>query len=259
MGVGLRLKVMEEIEYENIAKVEKGHWYYQAKRLIAAKWIDRTMGLRKSTRVLDCGAGTGEFAVSISNRYDTYAMDALEPALDYLRKRLAADRVLKLLDGGIDAAEGSFDVITALDVLEHIENTGPAIAEMRRCLKVGGVLIATVPARAELWSDWDVSLHHFRRYDRSMLRREFAAAEWEVIHLNYTNPLSYLPALIVRKFRTIWGHSDAGRSRLEDRIPPKAINIILRNIFYWSGVTRLPILVGVSLIVIAVKLPQQCK
>ena len=66
--------------------------------------------------------------------------------------------------------DGRFDLVLATDVIEHLEDDGPALTELRRVAAPGRLLL-TVPAYQWLWSQHDVSFHHFRRFTRGMLDR----------------------------------------------------------------------------------------
>lgn len=65
--------------------------------------------------------------------------------------------------------DGFFDEVVAFDVLEHIEDDGKAVQEIRRVLKDNGSLIFTVPAFNFLFSSHDRALNHFRRYNTHMI------------------------------------------------------------------------------------------
>ncbi|TFG04311.1 MAG: class I SAM-dependent methyltransferase [Promethearchaeota archaeon] len=61
--------------------------------------------------------------------------------------------------------DNSFEIISALDVLEHVEDDELAIFEIQRTLKKKGLLIITVPHRKICYSDQDRIIGHYRRYD----------------------------------------------------------------------------------------------
>ena len=63
----------------------------------------------------------------------------------------------------------TFDLITCLDVIEHIADDRVALAELRRVCKPGGFMLLTVPAYQALWSLHDDANHHYRRYSRRSL------------------------------------------------------------------------------------------
>lgn len=61
--------------------------------------------------------------------------------------------------------------VLLLDVIEHLADPEPFIAEIREKFPHAGHLVITVPARRELWTNYDVYNGHFRRYDLYGLRR----------------------------------------------------------------------------------------
>ena len=66
------------------------------------------------------------------------------------------------------------DLVTAFDVLEHIEEDYLATAEITRVLRPGGTALIAVPADMALWSAHDVAVDHVRRYTRETLRTVIA-------------------------------------------------------------------------------------
>jgi hypothetical protein len=103
----------------------------------------------------------------------------------------------------------------------------------------GGILVVTVPALMALWSDWDVALHHHRRYTRNELRQLLARGPFDLIHCNYIN-VAALPAVwLVRRFRKMRRQTgDTMGGRAEDSIPPEPLNRILRWQFVWLACQR---------------------
>ena len=66
-------------------------------------------------------------------------------------------------------AARQFDTILYLDVLEHIEDDRAELARTSAFLRPGGRVIVLSPAHPLLYSDFDRSIGHFRRYTRSSL------------------------------------------------------------------------------------------
>jgi SAM-dependent methyltransferase len=97
-------------------------------------------------------------------------------------------------------ADDEFDLATALDVLEHLDDDGAALAELRRVVRPGGALVVTVPAHPRLWSRHDELNHHRRRYTRSSLRAPAVAGGWEVARLTHFNTLLLPVAAVLRRF-----------------------------------------------------------
>lgn len=245
---------MDPAEYANLERVEQNHWYYAGKRVLVRWWLERLAIIAgKRPRLLDCGAGTGRFAAEMTDACEVWALDDHEESLELLRKRLSPARVLKLDGPRLPADDASFEIVTALDVLEHIPDDVSAVKEIRRVLAPGGVFLATVPASMALWSDWDESLHHQRRYSRKSLVAVFPSEEWEIVHVNYTNVLVFPLVWAIRKARRLTGRK-GGRS--EDAIPAKPINAILKWLFVATGKCRLPFPFGVSLLLFVRKRTQ---
>src|SRR6187399_1936818 len=81
--------------------------------------------------------------------------------------------------------DGSFDVVTALDVVEHCEPEARAISELLRVLRPEGRLLLAVPAYQWAWTQFDVDAGHHRRYTRKRLVRAVEAAGATVERATY--------------------------------------------------------------------------
>jgi len=83
--------------------------------------------------------------------------------------------------------------VTAMDIVEHIDDDKAAMMEIRRVLRPGGRLFMTVPAYQSMWSEHDEALHHYRRYTSPSVRDLARRTGLEVERLSYT-VTSLLPA-----------------------------------------------------------------
>ncbi len=95
-------------------------------------------------------------------------------------------------------SDGTFDLITCLDVIEHTPDDRVTLAELRRVAVPGGWLLVTVPAYQALWSAHDEANHHYRRYSRRTLRAVAMQSGWEVARMTSFNSLLLAPAAAVR-------------------------------------------------------------
>jgi ubiquinone/menaquinone biosynthesis C-methylase UbiE len=224
---------MQIEEYDALEKVEREHWFYKGKRVLVEHWIDRAVTLSRGDRIVDCGAGTGELVRELKERYEPKGVVLI--GIEYVdeARRLARERKgTELLEGSIldlPLNDATSQVTIALDVLEHVEDDMLAFSELLRITKPGGIVIINVPAFMSLWSDWDVSLGHFRRYSKSSLQAILALheKEFQVLHFEYENAFAFLPILMLRNLSRLFKI----KSRFEDRIPSPGMNKMLLDIF----------------------------
>ena len=241
---------MNPEEYANLERIEADHWYYSGKREFVRRWIDRLRQPGRDDVLLDCGAGTGLFAKEMEKACRVMVLDDHEDAIRMLRLRFEHEQVLSLAGDRIPLADCSLEYVTALDVLEHVPDDAAVVQGFHRVLKPGGLAVVTVPASMHLWSDWDESLHHHRRYQRSQLSELFPHPHWEVVHVNYTNCLIYPAVWAVRKWRRLFPRAEHVK-RAEDSLPPPLVNRVLKRIFVGMAMWRMPLPFGVSLLLIA--------
>lgn len=156
---------MEEAELRTLAAVEDQHWWYKERRNLLARQLRRLPG---PGLALDIGAAAG------GNTRVLRACGWRPVALEYApaAARIARERGIDVVRG--DARElpvrsGSVDLVTAFDVLEHIEEDYLAAAEVTRALRPGGTALIAVPADMALWSAHDEAVGHVRRYTREAL------------------------------------------------------------------------------------------
>jgi SAM-dependent methyltransferase len=179
-------------------------------------------------------------------------LDDHEDALKLLRARFRAEQIISLAGDRVPLPDASIDCVTALDVLEHTPNDRAVVAGFHRLLKPGGVALVTVPASMALWGDWDVALHHYRRYSRPQLKGIFPEGQWELLHVNYTNVVVYPIVWLVRKWRK-WFPRSVDGVRSEDQLPAPWLNWLLRGLFVQPACWSIPFPIGVSLILVARK------
>lgn len=237
--------------------VEEQHWFYRGKRDIVTAWLARSGALEPGSRILDCGAGTGRFARGLPRHVRAEVLDDHEESLAYLRGRFPPEAVHAGSCAGIPLPDASVDALTALDVLEHLDDDAGAVAEFGRVVRPGGVLVSTVPAFMSLWSDWDVSLHHRRRYVQSGFRALLSRPPWRLEHLAYINVAAFPAVWLLRRWRG-WFPGKAGRRRVEDSLPPAPINAALHGLFTVPAKWRwAPWPFGVGLLAVARRGPDR--
>ena len=190
-------------------------------------WIEKLHPLWRESLLVDCGAGTGQFAAEMQQFCRVLAVDDHEESLEIAMSKLGSSSVKRGSCLALPLSDESTDCLTALDVLEHVPDDAKAITEFARVLKPEGIAVITVPALKSLWSDWDVSLHHCRRYGRNSFLKLLDHPEFRIEHWNFVNVLALPAVYLTRKLRVITGAT----IRAEDKLPPRWLNLALKTAF----------------------------
>ena len=99
--------------------------------------------------------------------------------------------------------EEQFDVIIALNVLEHIKDDHIAIKNIYRMLKPNGILIIEVPAGPNLYDVYDSYLMHFRRYSKDQVYKLIEKNNLKVIYHRNIGCLVYPAFFLTKKINRI--------------------------------------------------------
>jgi SAM-dependent methyltransferase len=157
----------------------------------------RRVGLPERPDVLDAGCGTGRNLAEFGRLGTARGVDPSRQAIEFCRRRGLGEVEATGIES-LPFADGTFDLILATDVLEHIERDDVAATELRRVAAPGALLVVTVPAYRWLWSQHDDSHHHLRRYTARSLSGRLAAAGWRPVLLTYFNTLLLPPIALLR-------------------------------------------------------------
>lgn len=183
---------------QSMLDVDEHHWWYRGRRRIIRAELQR-LPLPMPARVLDAGCGSGRTLEELRDLgLDPVSGIELSPdAAAVAGSRGEFDvRIGRLEELPWGAA--TFDLITCLDVIEHTPDDRATFEELRRVSKPDGWLLVTVPAYQALWSQHDEANHHFRRYNRRMLRDAARESGWTVDRMTSFNSLLFPPAAAVR-------------------------------------------------------------
>ena len=196
---------MEQIQYEELKKLQKVHWWYSGKREILTKVIEHLLGKdRECLSVLDVGCGMGLMLDALKEELgfgQVFGCDMEDVAVEYCKRNYPKTEIVKgYLPDGMDFDEDTFDLIVASDVLEHVKDDNAALCTLGKLVKKNGYIVLTVPALMSMWSYNDELNHHWRRYDAEELEKKIEQniPESEIVYFSYYNSKLFVPAYIIR-------------------------------------------------------------
>lgn len=239
---------MDRIVYDRMAEHDSTHWWYVARRDILADYIARYVQPPKDARILEIGCGTGHNLPMLGAFGTVDAIEIDEAARTVASARLGRQVGSAPLPELTGVAEGQYDLIAVLDVVEHVEDDVAALAGMAKRLKPGGKILITVPAHQWMWSAHDVVNHHKRRYSKASLTAALAKAGLKWRKLRWFNSLLFPAAVAARVAGKLTGKDDS-----DDSPPPKPLNWAFEKIFGLERhlLGRVPMPPGLSIIVLA--------
>jgi SAM-dependent methyltransferase len=154
---------------------QSDYWWYRARsdmlRVVLGPYVGPVQ------RLLDVGSADGP-SVGWLTAPEKFSLD-----LD--TRGLQAPRGICGSLLALPFADGTFDVVSAFDVVEHSDPEQLAMTELRRVLAPAGRLLMSVPAYQWAWSHHDVANGHHRRYTRSRAVASVEAAGFGVLRATY--------------------------------------------------------------------------
>jgi Methyltransferase domain len=182
---------------------------------------------KEAFELVDVGAGAGLLGSYLARDRPLATYRFAEP-IESLRNSLR-NTYGDSADAGNDTRYPTARFVTLLDVLEHQDDDKQFLAQLVGRMQPGATLLLTVPALERLWSQWDVALGHFRRYDKATLRACTQSLPLRVHETSFLFP-EMVPLGLLRKRRR--GSVDgAGDEKAEFPDLPGLVN----DAFYGLG------------------------
>jgi SAM-dependent methyltransferase len=213
--------------------------------------IHRLMINNGLSTIWEVGAGNGAVCIGLSKLgHDAVAVEPL-----YRGARYIAEQGLVSYCSTLDQLRlpaNSISSIGVFDVLEHIENPEPILMEFARVLKEDGLLLITVPAHQFLFSDYDSSIGHFRRYSVLELKNSLATAGFDLVSsrflFSFLVPLAWLLRVLPEKMGLNSSANSRSSTRTQFRIA-QLLSPVFRVLVATEKVLRLPF--GLSILAVA--------
>jgi SAM-dependent methyltransferase len=160
-------------------QIVRRHPWWLARGILAVDALQRE-GIKLPANILDVGCGWGTNLDALEKAgYKTTGLDISRQILEAIdrpeRKLIEADLTQDLPSGA-----GQFDGFLALDVIEHLDDDGAAVRRMGALLRPGGIGVISVPARPDLFSEFDEVQGHRRRYLPESLREAVTGSGLEI-------------------------------------------------------------------------------
>jgi SAM-dependent methyltransferase len=223
---------MQQHTYSIMHRVEETHWWFVGRRKIIESFLKTVCPELKPARageslnILDVGCGTGANLEMLSQFGSAEGVDVSAEALEFCRER-GLQRVKQGAAEALPYETDSFDLVTGLDVVEHLDDDVAGLQEMRRVLRRDGRAVLFVPAFMFLWGVQDDISNHRRRYTMSGLKEAARKAGFEIERASYVNLSFFAPIFLGRLLMRATGLRPAS----ENNITIGALNGVLGKLF----------------------------
>lgn len=163
-----------------------------------AEWTFELFSPLLEGSVLEVGCGVGNFTQKIADAprvSSLLSIDTSASAAAHARELVRSSKA-RIENRDLFSVEERFRTVVCMHVLEHIEDDEAALLHLIDRLELGGTLFLMVPAHRWLYSSFDVSVGHHRRYSKRSLSRLVDAIArsrpLSVEQLYYFNPVAAL-------------------------------------------------------------------
>jgi len=244
---------MQQHTYAIMDEVEGSHWWFVGRRAILESFLksisEKIRIPHSEFRILDVGCGTGANLEMLSQFGTAEGVDVSDDALEFCRQK--GLNAQKGLAETLPFGDETFDLTTALDVVEHLDDDIAGLKEMHRVTRKGGYSLVFVPAFMWLWGVQDDISNHRIRYTKRQIVERLEAAGYTIERATYANWTFFAPILAGRTLMKLTGIKPVS----ENNVNVSALNGVFGKLFgaerFWLRNFNFPF--GVSIVVVAKK------
>lgn len=148
----------------------------------------------RSGKLLDVGCGNGTFvAAALARGFDAAGIDFSCTAIEMGRAHFGIEPLYCMSIAELRARFPGqlFDVVTAFEVLEHMDDVRAFLDELATVLRPGGYLVVSLPnrdRRPRMLNEGDLPPHHFTRWSAAAMKRVLAQHGFEVHSISINPP-----------------------------------------------------------------------
>ena len=161
------------------------------------KWLIKFIGKYLTGDILEVGCGSGNFSNLLEKYGNVYGID-----IDNIYLKNSGSGNIGYGDvekGKYFFKKSNFESIVCFNVLEHIKNDNVALQNIYKLLGKDGNFISIVPAHDFLYSRFDKSLGHYRRYNLGEYKSKLELAGFKIKEIRYFNWWSFFGWLVFIK------------------------------------------------------------
>lgn len=211
---------------------EETHWWFTARKEILKNFIIKIIKKKNYAlplQILNVGPAGGSTTIMLQSFGKVKSLEYDDDLFNYSKN----ERKLDIDKGSITDLpyqKEIFDIACAFDVIEHVEDDKKAMAELKRVVKPGGIVLLTVPAFQFLWSRHDEVNYHFRRYTKKRINQIGKNAGLTIFYSSYFNFFLFLPIFAARMLGK-FNSKQEKKSDFDEFKINKTSNKILHSIF----------------------------
>lgn len=195
-----RTQIMKTERLLKYDKLGRDHWWLTSKYTILSDLLKRCYSKSYPDKMLDIGCGSGVFLDHLKKfNNDAFGLDLNYDILKVFCKRNHDVKTVVADAVDLPFKKSSFDLVTLIDVLEHVDDDTGLITGIKKILNPGGLLLISVPAYNALYGKHDRLYGHKRRYNRKELTSLLEKTGFKILRTTYFQPAFVIPLWFKRK------------------------------------------------------------